>query len=69
MTINIPLLKRLVEKAEENAKLVTGKDVVLLLGTTGSGKSTFIHFMGGSEMGLLKEDGIDYIGPVKVKNQ
>ena len=53
MTINIPLLKRLVEKAEANAKLVTGKEVVLLLGTTGSGKSTFIHFMGGSEMGLL----------------
>ena len=68
MTINIPLLKKLVEKAEVNAKLVTGKEVILLLGTTGSGKSTFIHFMGGSEMGLLEEDGIEYIGPVKVKN-
>lgn len=47
---------------------MTGKEVVLLLGTTGSGKSTFIHFMGGSKMGYLEKDGIRYIGPVEVKN-
>ena len=54
LTINIPLLRRLVKKAEENAKLVTGKEAILLLGTTGSGKSTFTHFLGGSKMGLLE---------------
>ena len=68
MSINIPLLKRLVEQAEANAKLITGKEVVLLLGTTGSGKSTFIHFMGGSKMGRLKVNDIEYIGPLKVND-
>ena len=68
MTINLPLLKRLAMKASENVQLVEEKDIILLLGITGSGKSTFIHFMAGSIMGYCVEDGIRYIGPVEVNN-
>ena len=55
-------------KASENVQLVEEKDIILLLGITGSGKSTFIHFMAGSIMGYCVEDGIRYIGPVEVNN-
>ena len=43
--IDIPHLIRLIKVSEKESLKVEGKDIVLLLGTTGSGKSTFLHFI------------------------
>lgn len=48
--INIPETQRLVTKAKKTAELIRDKDIVLLIGETGSGKSTSIHFLAGSVM-------------------
>jgi predicted GTPase len=40
----------------------------LLLGTTGSGKSTTIHYLAGSKMRSIKVYGISHIEPVGVLN-
>ena len=48
--LNVPEIQRLVAKATEAAELIQDKDVVLLIGTTGSGKSTTIQFLAGATM-------------------
>ena len=58
----------LVSKARESSNSVNGQDILLLLGRTGAGKSTTIHFLAGSTMGKKKVDGLDHIAPIKVKN-
>ncbi|XP_047141207.1 uncharacterized protein LOC105845996 isoform X2 [Hydra vulgaris] len=40
----------LIEKANETYKLIENRDVILLLGMTGSGKTATIHFLSGSKM-------------------
>lgn len=52
---------RLVAKAKEAASLIAGKDIVLLIGETGSGKSTTIQFLAGSRMAVVQVQ----IGPDK----
>ena len=37
---------------------VEGKNIILLLGKTGAGKSTFVHFLGGSKIGNILVDGL-----------
>lgn len=38
------------DKIDEAAIKLEGKEIILLLGTTGSGKSTTVHFLCGSDM-------------------
>ncbi|CAF0947135.1 unnamed protein product [Adineta steineri] len=52
--INISETQRLVSKSKKAAELIRDKDIVLLVGETGSGKSTSIHFLAGSEMQEIK---------------
>ncbi len=40
----------LYEKSERAAQVIAGKDIILLLGSTGVGKSTTIHYLAGSKM-------------------
>jgi len=40
-------MKVLIDKAKEAAERIRGKDVILLLGGTGAGKSTTIYFLTG----------------------
>jgi len=49
--------------------LITGKDIILLLGSTGSGKSTTIHYLCGSKMDKRIENGKLQIYPSKVRNE
>ena len=43
-------IQRLVLKAKEAAKSISKRDIVLLIGVTGSGKSTTIQFLAGATM-------------------
>ena len=49
-SLNVAEIQRLVGKAREAGDLIQNKDVVLLIGTTGSGKSTTIQFLAGATM-------------------
>jgi ABC-type multidrug transport system ATPase subunit len=54
------------------AERIKGKEIILFLGETGAGKSTTIHFLAGSKMGIGKikgEDGdVYHIGPTAINN-
>ncbi|CAF4693110.1 unnamed protein product, partial [Rotaria sp. Silwood2] len=67
--LNIQELFRLAEKMDEAAELIKGKDVILLLGGTGAGKSTTIHFLEGSKLIETKVKGMYHIHPVEIKNE
>lgn len=66
---DIQELQRLVLKAREAAKSIEGQDILLLLGRTGAGKSTTIHFLSGSKMEKQYIEGLTHIGPVEIKNE
>ena len=68
--LNIPEMRDLTEKAKSAAKRIKDKDVILLLGETGTGKSTTIHFLAGSKMASTCVDigkgvSLRHIAPVK----
>jgi len=67
--IDMGKLIRYVKQTESAANTIKGKDVILFLGGSGSGKSTTIHFLAGSEMRQVVVDGLDHVEPVKVFNQ
>ncbi|XP_065682706.1 uncharacterized protein LOC136095850 isoform X2 [Hydra vulgaris] len=48
--LDITEITLLLEKAYENFNLIENRDVILLLGMTGSGKTATIHFLSGSKM-------------------
>ena len=49
--LNIREIVRLVTKAAEGNSLISGQDIVLFIGETGTGKSTTIQFLAGCKMG------------------
>ncbi|CAF4051597.1 unnamed protein product [Adineta steineri] len=52
--LDVHEIERLVNKAKTAAKLIAGKDIILLIGETGTGKSTTIQFLSGSKMKKTK---------------
>jgi energy-coupling factor transporter ATP-binding protein EcfA2 len=52
----------------EAASQIRDKDIILMLGNTGSGKSTTIHFLAGSKMEEMEINGIFHIGPSQITN-
>ena len=58
-SLNVAEIQRLVDKAREAGDSIQNKDVVLLIGTTGSGKSTTIQFLAGATMKEVKVE----VGP------
>ncbi|ETO35047.1 hypothetical protein RFI_02028 [Reticulomyxa filosa] len=69
MGFNIKFMLELVKKAEEAAEQIRNKNVILLLGGTGAGKSSLIHFLAGSTMEQQTVDGQSHIAPKNVKNK
>lgn len=68
--LNIPELNRLLEIAAEATDALRDKKVILLLGGTGAGKSTSIHYLCGSE--LVKgtdERGLPHVYPRAIRNE
>ena len=63
-------IKLLLNRYNESAngyKSIAGKTCIFLLGNTGVGKSTLIHFLKGSRM--EKKSGSDHIGPINVTDK
>jgi polynucleotide 5'-kinase involved in rRNA processing len=47
LIIDLFYLQRLIKKAKETKQIIQGKDIILMIGNTGSGKSTnILKFLG-----------------------
>jgi ABC-type dipeptide/oligopeptide/nickel transport system ATPase component len=58
------------KKVDKSAEEIAGKDIILLLGSTGSGKSTTVHYLCGSKMELMRApNGIMHISASTIKNR
>ncbi|CAG9315960.1 unnamed protein product [Blepharisma stoltei] len=66
--VNIKELKRLINKSVQRSEDLQNKDIILLIGITGSGKSTTTHFLCDSKMERVMEDGVRHIKAIAVKN-
>ncbi|CAF4867046.1 unnamed protein product, partial [Rotaria sp. Silwood1] len=66
--LNMQELFRLIEKVDDAAHLIKNKNIILFLGETGSGKSTTIHFLAGSQMQRVILNGLNHISPINIKN-
>ena len=60
--VNLVSLRGLIEQTKAAAEIVKGKDIVLLLGGTGSGKSTTILFLAGVKLVKQRVHGLVHIG-------
>lgn len=47
--MNIAELKYLIQESLKSGNTIRGKEIILLMGWTGAGKSTTVHFLCGSE--------------------
>ena len=61
--LDMQLIVDLTAKSAATSKSIKGQDVILLLGGTGAGKSTTIHFLAGSDMIHTEVNGHLHIGP------
>lgn len=66
--LNIQELFRLTQTNDEGIQLIKGRNIHLLIGVTGSGKSTTLHFLGGSKMEIVSLNGQPHIEATKVNN-
>jgi Fe-S cluster assembly ATPase SufC len=62
-------LIRYIKKNNEASDSVKGQNIILLLGDTGTGKSTTIHFLAGSKMHQIKKGRINHIEPKEITNK
>ncbi|ETO01343.1 hypothetical protein RFI_36099, partial [Reticulomyxa filosa] len=65
---DIRLMLELVKKAEETTTAIKDQNVILLLGGTGVGKSTLIHYLAGSTLEQQIVNGVPHIAPTQTKS-
>ena len=66
--LNIHDLFRFIRKVDDAADVIKNKDIILLLGNTGAGKSTTLHFLAGSKMIATRIKGLNHIMAASWKN-
>ena len=59
--LDLDLIATLTSRTKTASESIAGKDIVLLLGGTGAGKSTTIHFLAGSNMVAKEVNGMPHI--------
>ena len=64
---NVSSCLELIGKSRQAGIKLAGQDVILLLGRTGAGKSTLIHWLCGSTFESQQIDGLLHIAPVTLK--
>ena len=64
--LDVALLLSSVRGSNMTAKLIQDKDIIVLLGSTGVGKSTIMHFLAGSKMRVIDVEGVPHLEPVDV---
>ena len=62
--LDVEQMLELLDKTKEKTEFIRDKDVILMLGGTGTGKSTTILFLAGIKLGLMQVEGLKHIGPV-----
>jgi hypothetical protein len=62
-TLDMNSLTDYITRTDQASQRIAGQDVILLLGSTGSGKSTTILFLAGEELSEMKMGGLPHIGP------
>lgn len=66
--LEIDALLESVETSKKFAKVIKDKEIILLLGVSGAGKSTTIQFLAGSVMHEIEVDGLKHIEAAQYKN-
>ncbi|CAF4686848.1 unnamed protein product, partial [Rotaria sp. Silwood2] len=66
--LNIHDLFRFIRKVDDAADGIKNKDIIFLLGNTGAGKSTTLHFLAGSKMIATRIKGLNHIMAASWKN-
>lgn len=66
--LDVTALLDSVRQSSSAAEFIKGKDIIILLGSTGAGKSTMMHFLAGSRMIFTDVDGIRHLEPEVVMN-
>jgi ribosome biogenesis GTPase A len=64
--LNVQLMISLIEDFDTAAQMIAEKDIVLIFGETGSGKSTTIHFLAKSVMVETILNGFTHIQPTQI---
>jgi hypothetical protein len=63
--IDVDFLVELLARGSAAAQHIADKDVVLLIGTSGAGKTTTVHWVAGSDMELEIKDGKEHLRVVR----
>lgn len=61
--LDVSYLLNSVRDSIDAATFIKDKDIILLIGSTGVGKSTLMHFLAGSKMRMNEVNGIEYLEP------
>jgi ribosome biogenesis GTPase A len=67
--VNIQEIVRLISENNKALEIIKDKNVYLLIGLTGAGKSTTIHFLAGSKMESTPLNGQPHISPTEIRNR
>lgn len=62
--LDVESLRQSVKESIESSKIIANKDIILLLGVSGAGKSTTIQFLSGVKMHLVEIQGLRHIEAV-----
>lgn len=62
--VDLPYLMELLEETHQAQNVIAGKDVLLLIGNTGAGKTTTLLYLAGCKMEEQERDGEDHYEPV-----
>ncbi|CAF0753965.1 unnamed protein product [Brachionus calyciflorus] len=67
--IDVKQVQQLIKSNQDDLNTLRGKSIYLLLGITGAGKSTILHYLAGSQMEIGDLNGKTSLRPINVTNR